>query len=54
MWNWVTMLYSRKKLYWGTNNKKIKKKFAAVEIEIEKLKIFIHLKSTKSITYNHK
>ena len=26
MCNWVTMLYSRKKLYWGNNKKKFIKK----------------------------
>ena len=26
MCNWITMLYSRKKLYWGNNNKKNKEK----------------------------
>ena len=54
MWNWVTMLYSRKKLYWGTNNKKNKKKFNKIKIKNKKIKKNINLKNTKNITYNHK
>ena len=36
MCNWVTMLYSGKKLYWGNNNKKIK-------IKISKSCLYIYI-----------
>ena len=35
MCKWVTMLYSRKKLYWGNNNK--------FKIKLEKKEYLVHL-----------
>ena len=43
MCNWVTMLYSRKKLYCGNNNKKIFKEILKMTSNEEKKKIFYHL-----------